>query len=87
MPLVVGSAVGSALGALLARFLPETYFTPIVLVALIGVGHLHLAPARARAGVSERKHDGRAHYGRTVAIGLGVGAYDGILGPAPARSS
>ena len=42
--------------------------------------HLHLAPTRARAGVA-RKHDGRAHYGRTAAIGLGVGAYDGFLGP------
>ena len=31
--------------------------------------------------VSARKHDGRAHYGRTAAIGLGVGAYDGFLGP------
>ena len=31
--------------------------------------------------MSRRKHDGRAHYGRTAAIGLGVGAYDGFLGP------
>ena len=31
--------------------------------------------------MSRRKHDGRAHYGRTVLIGLGVGAYDGFLGP------
>ena len=31
--------------------------------------------------MSKRKHDGRAHYGRTAAIGLGVGAYDGFLGP------
>ena len=30
---------------------------------------------------SERKHDGSAHYGRTGLIGLGVGAYDGFLGP------
>ena len=70
IPLVVGSAVGSAVGAQLARYLPKAYFTPIVLVALIGVGHLHLAPAGAGL-VSRRKHDGRAHYGRTAAIGLG----------------
>ena len=80
VPLVVGSAVGSALGALLARFLPKAYFTPIVLVALIGVG-IYTWRRPELGLVSARKHDGRAHYGRTVAIGLGVGAYDGFLGP------
>ncbi len=80
VPLVVGSAVGSALGALLARFLPKAYFTPIVLVALIGVG-IYTWRRPELGLVSARKHDGRAHYGRTAAIGLGVGAYDGFLGP------
>jgi len=80
VPLVVGSAVGSAMGALLARYLPKTYFTPIVLVALIGVG-LYTWRRPELGLVSRRKHDGRAHYGRTVLIGLGVGAYDGFLGP------
>ena len=37
-PLVVASAVGSAIGASLARLLPREAFTPIVLAALIGVG-------------------------------------------------
>jgi uncharacterized membrane protein YfcA len=80
VPLVVGSAVGSAMGALLARFLPKAYFTPIVLVALIVVG-IYTWRRPEFGLVSARKHDGRAHYGRTVAIGLGVGAYDGFLGP------
>ncbi len=30
---------------------------------------------------SEHKHSGGSHYRRSAAIGLGVGAYDGILGP------
>ena len=38
LPLVVGSSVGSALGAQVARFLPREVFTPIVLVALVVVG-------------------------------------------------
>ena len=80
MPLVVGSAVGSALGAQLARFLPKAYFTPIVLAALIGVG-IYTWRRPELGLVSRRKHDGRAHYGRTAAIGLAVGAYDGFLGP------
>jgi uncharacterized protein len=80
VPLVVASAVGSALGAQLARFLPREYFTPIVLVALVVVGTYTWR--RPELGLtSQRKHDGRAHYGRTAAIGLGVGAYDGFLGP------
>jgi uncharacterized membrane protein YfcA len=80
VPLVIASAAGSALGAQLARFLPRDYFTPIVLVALVVVGIYTWR--RPELGLtSERKHDGRAHYGRTAAIGLGVGAYDGFLGP------
>jgi uncharacterized protein len=80
VPLVVASAVGSVLGAQLARFLPREYFTPIVLVALVVVGAYTWR--RPELGlISQRKYDGRAHYGRTAAIGLGVGAYDGFLGP------
>jgi uncharacterized membrane protein YfcA len=80
LPLVVGSVVGSALGAQAARFLPKQYFTPIVLVALIVVGTYTWR--RPQLGLhSERRHDGRRHYLLATAIGLGVGAYDGILGP------
>lgn len=80
LPLVVGAGLGSAGGAQLAKLLSKDAFTPIVLAALVVVGiytwrrpHLGL--------VSARKHLGRAHYGRTAAIGVGVGAYDGFLGP------
>lgn len=80
VPLVVGSGAGSAAGAQLAKYLPKDYFTPIVLVALIAVGYYTWR--RPQLGLtSARKHDGRAHYGRTLVIGLGVGAYDGFLGP------
>ncbi len=80
VPLVIGAAAGSAGGAQLARYLPKAYFTPIVLLALVVVGIYTWR--RPQLGlVSARKHDGRAHYGRTLAIGLGVGAYDGFLGP------
>ncbi len=80
LPLVLGSVIGSALGAQAARFLPKQYFTPIVLVALIVVG-IYTWRRPELGMVSARKHDGRKHYGLTAAIGLGVGAYDGILGP------
>ena len=80
VPLVIASAAGSALGAQLARFLPRDYFTPIVLVALVVVG-IYTWRRPELGLISRRKHDGRAHYGRTAAIGIGVGAYDGFLGP------
>ena len=80
LPLVVGSSVGSALGASAARYLPKEIFTPIVLVALIVVAIYTWR--RPQLGlVTERKQVGRRHYLLTLAIGLGVGAYDGILGP------
>ena len=85
-PLVVASAVGSAVGASLAKLLPRDAFTPIVLVALIGVG-IYVWRRPQLGMVSIRKHAGRGHYGLTALIGLGVGAYDGFLGPAPAPSS
>ena len=79
-PLVVASAVGSAIGASLARLLPREAFTPIVLAALIGVG-IYVWRRPQLGMVSVRKHPGRGHYGLTALIGLGVGAYDGFLGP------
>ncbi len=80
LPLVGSAALGSAGGAQLAKFLPREYFTPIVLVALVGVG-LYTWRRPQLGLVSARKHDGSAHYGRTAVIGVGVGAYDGFLGP------
>jgi uncharacterized protein len=80
MPLVVASAVGSAAGASLARLLPRDAFTPIVLVALIGVG-LYVWRRPQLGMISVRKHAGRRHYVLTALIGLVVGAYDGFLGP------
>ena len=80
MPLVVASAVGSAVGASLAKLLPRDAFTPIVLLALIGVG-IYIWRRPQLGMVSMRKHAGRGHYGLTALIGLGVGAYDGFLGP------
>ncbi len=80
IPLVITAGVGSAGGASLARFLPKEVFTPIVLVALVVVGVYTWR--RPQLGlVSARRDVGGKHYVLTGMIGLGVGAYDGILGP------
>jgi len=80
LPLVIASAIGSAIGASLAMLLPKDAFTPIVLAALIGVG-LYVWRRPQLGLVSIRKHAGGGHYGLTALIGLVVGAYDGFLGP------
>ena len=80
LPLVLAAATGSALGAQAAKLIPRAYFSPLVLVALVGVGIYTWR--RPQLGlVSKRLHSGGAHYTRTAGIGLVVGAYDGILGP------
>ena len=61
LPLVVGSSIGSALGAQVARFLPREVFTPIVLVALVVVG-IYTWRRPELGLITERKHDGRKHY-------------------------
>ena len=81
LPLVVGSGVGlggrRAAGQVPAqgRTSPRSCWSRWSVVGLYTWRRPELGL------VSARKHDGRAHYGRTAAIGLGVGAYDGFLGP------
>lgn len=80
IPLVVSAYAGSTLGSSLARLIPKAALTPIVLVALVVVGAYTLL--RPELGlVHQQKHSGFRHYASTAAIGLGVGCYDGILGP------
>lgn len=79
-PLLVGSAVGSATGAQLARFVPRQHFTPLVLAVILVVGWYtwrqpHLG---SHAAVRHTGADARLRLG---AIGLGVGVWDGVIGP------
>lgn len=80
VPLVLCALAGSALGAGLASFLPREWLSPIVLLALLGVGtYTLLRPAMGL--VHEPRHQGRAHVLRSGGIGGAVGVYDGVLGP------
>lgn len=80
LPLVTLAAAGSALGALAARLIPKAYLTPIVLIALVAVGLFTVF--RPTLGLEHApRHRGWSQAWRSGVIGLGVGGYDGLLGP------
>ncbi len=80
VPLMASAWIGSSLGADLVRFFPKEYFTPLVLAVLIGVGWYTVR--RPNLGlVHDLRHDGTAHHLRLLGLGLGIGAYDGFIGP------
>ena len=79
-PLVAGAFVGSAAGAFLASHIPREAFNPLILAVLIGVGaYTLLRPALGQ--VEMLRHTGRRHTAWAALIGLGVGIWDGALGP------
>lgn len=80
LPLVAGSAAGSAVGARLTHFLDRAAFTPLVLAALVGVGAYTWR--RPQLGLQHRaKHTGWRAFALLGAIGLVVGLWDGFIGP------
>lgn len=78
--LMAGAALGSSGGARLVQFLPKRWFTPIVLVVLVGVG-VYTWRRPTMGLVSRVRHHGTAGYLRLAAIGLVIGCYDGAIGP------
>lgn len=80
VPLAVAAWVGSTAGAILASRIPREAFNPLILAVLIGVGAYTLAkPSLGR--VEALRHGKGRHLSYAVAIGLGVGMWDGALGP------
>lgn len=80
LALVLSAYAGSTVGAQLVQYLPKAYFTPIVLVVLLGVGHYTWR--RPQLGLQHRlRFSGRGHYIWLVSLGVLVGGYDGFLGP------
>lgn len=81
LPMVAAAILGSALGALTARNLPADVFRPIIVVLLAGVWLWTLL--RPAMGMEQRlRWEGRRrHYWVATLGGLGIGFYDGMLGP------
>lgn len=80
IPLVVCSFIGSAVGAAMARLIPKSFLTPIVLVALIAVG-LYTWFRPQLGLIHAPRHSGTGEVLRVAGIGAGIGLYDGVLGP------
>ncbi|MGI8644984.1 MAG: sulfite exporter TauE/SafE family protein [Nocardioides sp.] len=80
LPLMALAFVGSALGAGIAYLIPRSAFDPIVLGALVVVGtYVVLKPDLGdRTALRFRGH---RHTAMAMLTGLGVGFYDGALGP------
>ena len=79
-PLMVLAFIGSAGGAVVASHLPSEAFNPIVLVALVVVGaYVLLKPDLG--GDTALRHTGHRHTSIAMLTGLGIGFYDGALGP------
>jgi uncharacterized protein len=79
-PMAVAALLGAAAGAGLASALPGEVITPVVLVALVLVAVWTVA--RPAAGLVTRlRHSGARHVVIATALGLGIGFYDGLVGP------
>lgn len=80
MPLMGLAFLGSMAGAAVATQVPRAAFDPIVLVVLVLVGaYVWFKPSIGT--VTALRFDGARHFGIGAAVGLGVGFYDGALGP------
>ena len=80
LPLMLLAFVGSVAGAAVAFLIPKDAFEPIVLVALIVVGAYVLFKPDL-GGETELRFSGHRHTAAAMLTGLGIGFYDGALGP------
>lgn len=80
LPLAAFAFVGSLGGAFIGSRIPKEAFNPIILVVLVAVGAYTLAKP-TMGQVSQLRFSGRTHHLVAAGIGVGVGLYDGALGP------
>lgn len=80
LPMAAAAFLGSAAGSILATRVPDGLFRPLILVLLIAVWlWTLLRPAMGQADAL--RWDGRRHRVVATLAGLGIGFYDGLIGP------
>lgn len=80
VPLVMAAWAGSSTGAHLVRHVPRKWFTPVVLVVLVGIGIYTLRRPELGLQHSPRR-PGIGSIALLCAIGLVIGLWDGLVGP------
>ncbi len=84
VPMAVAAFLGSAVGAAVATRLPGTWFRPLALVLLVVVGLWTLLRPALGESQDLRWHGGEEHHrhrAAAIAMGAGIGFYDGVFGP------
>ena len=80
LPMAGAAYLGAVGGAFVGLHIPKSAFNPVILVLLVVVGAYTLL--RPDLGtVTELRHAGTRHTSYAVLVGLGIGVYDGALGP------
>ncbi|WP_254259501.1 TSUP family transporter [Leucobacter chinensis] len=79
-PMAIAAFCAAIAGASLAASLPAEVFTPIIVIALIVVLLITLLKPSLGA-VTRIKHTGKRRLLISLAIGIVIGSYDGLLGP------
>lgn len=80
VPLMAFAFLGAIGGAFTATLIPKGAFSPIILVVLVGVG-LYVLVKPDLGSVTELRFSAHHHTIAAVLVGLGIGYYDGVLGP------
>lgn len=80
IPMAVVALLGSFAGAGVATVLPSAAFKPIIVVALLAVA-LFTAFRPQLGSATKLRFRGRKHHLMAGAAGLGIGFYDGMIGP------
>lgn len=79
-PAALAALAGAFGGASLAPLIPAEVLQPVIVAALVLV--LVLVVARPQLGATTQlRWEGNRHRWVAAGIGLGIGAYDGLLGP------
>ena len=81
LPMAAVALVGSYAGANLAALLPSSVFKPVIVLALVVVAVVTVAKPALGAQVALRHEGTRTHHVVAGVLGLGIGFYDGLIGP------
>jgi uncharacterized membrane protein YfcA len=80
VPMAIVALIGSFGGAAVATVLPPAAFKPIIVIALLVVALFTAFRPQMGAATQLRFH-GHKHHIMAGAAGLGIGFYDGMIGP------